>query len=541
MKYLFLTLLFINQNILYANSTLKKQNSNIDTLINSISYLQANLDSLEKFKNDKKKFSDIIKLQNKKLQASNEYIEKLKTEFDSLEKRIESLEKNRKLPEENSEKENTWFIITIISIVVNILLFILFFKLLQKMQRLNSKFRETKVSIEKSIANSKSTLQSFNSLIVSLGKDEEINTKTISLSAIEKYNNNHPTEIFLEDLNYDLNEIARKCKILENCFLSKKVLENEEKCNPIISPDQITQDYEKTKQELNKEKEDLKQINSNQISKESLFVPLYEIPKEIYINSNVLVSAGPRKNKEDDTELGEDSTGIINTTYGSYFWILDGTSDSKSIVADKEHIFSSRILAQLMNKNIREQLLKKENIDLNLFDVLTDSISSTKANLIEKLNKAPISILEKIQSSIISNNPPFCSTTVLFGFLSKSGELKYLLLGDSVLLSFSTINSQLKLNDQIVNENPSRLFISIDFDGFDYKLKNNSFEEKYLSKTENNVDLIVAFSDGIGISEKTLKINPLIALSKISLVNQLTYDDKTLLLLERINCKHNEN
>jgi len=88
-------------------------------------------------------------------------------------------------------------------------------------------------------------------------------------------------------------------------------------------------------------------------------------------------------------------------------------------------------------------------------------------------------------------------------------------------------------NQKDKNDNPSRLFVSILMNENSFVLKTNSFDVKLVVYKKENIDLVVAFSDGIGSSEKSLIVNPALSLSKISLVNQLTYDDKTLLVLER--------
>jgi hypothetical protein len=122
----------------------------------------------------------------------------------------------------------------------------------------------------------------------------------------------------------------------------------------------------------------------------------------------------------------------------------------------------------------------------------------------------------------------------LLGFLSKQGVLSYFYLGDSNVLSYNDAGDNPIVNPKDKNDNPSRLFISIALDGDNLVFKTNQFEQKIVTYKKENIDRVIAFSDGIGTSEKSLLINPSLSLSKISMVNQLTFDDKTLIVLERV-------
>ncbi len=400
------------------------------------------------------------------------------------------------------------------------------------MDKYKSKYSEARISLSENISNFRNTIVSFNSLLKSLGKEEEIVLKYNEVKTTDDMPIQSIEDIF-QDFNYELNSIAKQASLIESEHLKNKTVLDKIESEASMPVSQLAEKYKETALELKKVKNELenKSITSN--ATVSLDVPNFQIPDGVFINSNILVSAGPRKDKDNDTELGEDATGILNTEYGTFFWILDGTSDSQSIVYNKEHIFSSRILAQLMNKNIREELLLKSKENINLKDILLNSVESSKKDLIEKLKNSSNDILEKIASNIKSNNTPFCSTTVLIGFLSKQGTLQYFYLGDSEVLSFYNDGTKFIANDKDKNDNPSRLFISILMDENSFVLKTNSFDEKLVVYKKENIDLVVAFSDGIGTSEKSLLANPALSLSKISLVNQLTYDDKTLLVLER--------
>lgn len=412
------------------------------------------------------------------------------------------------------------------------LLFFIVLIIYKRMDKYKSKYSEAKISLSENISNFRNTIVSFNSLLKSLGKEEEIVLKYNEVKTTDDMPIQSIEDIF-QDFNYELNSIAKQANLIESEHLKNKSVLDKIESEASMPVSQLAEKYKETVLELNKVKDELKIKSNSSNETVSLEVPRFEIPDGVFINSNILVSPGPRKDKDNDTELGEDATGILNTQYGAFFWILDGTSDSPSIVNDKEHIFSSRILAQLMNKNIREELIQKSDENINLKELLLNSVESSKRDLMEKLKSSSNDILQKIASNIKSNNTPFCSTTVLIGFLSKQGTLQYFYLGDSEVLSFYNDVNKLIANEKDKNDNPSRLFVSILMDDNLFVLKTNSFDEKLVVYKKENIDLVVAFSDGIGTSEKSLLVNPALSLSKISLVNQLTYDDKTLLVLER--------
>lgn len=440
--------------------------------------------------------------------------------------------KNTDIIGSNEKHINSFKYLFFFTCFLILLLLILLLIIYKRMDKYKSKYSEARISLSENISNFRNTIVSFNSLLKSLGKEEEIVLKYNEVKTTDDMPIQSIEDIF-QDFNYELNSIAKQANLIESEHLKNRTVLDKIESEASMPVSQLAEKYKETALELKKVKNELenKSITSN--ATVSLDVPNFQIPDGVFINSNILVSAGPRKDKDNDTELGEDATGILNTEYGTFFWILDGTSDSQSIVYNKEHIFSSRILAQLMNKNIREELLLKSKENINLKDILLNSVESSKKDLIEKLKNSSNDILEKIASNIKSNNTPFCSTTVLIGFLSKQGTLQYFYLGDSEVLSFYNDGTKFIANDKDKNDNPSRLFISILMDENSFVLKTNSFDEKLVVYKKENIDLVVAFSDGIGTSEKSLLANPALSLSKISLVNQLTYDDKTLLVLER--------
>jgi hypothetical protein len=252
----------------------------------------------------------------------------------------------------------------------------------------------------------------------------------------------------------------------------------------------------------------------------------------VFINAQLLVSAGPRKEHGNDTELGEDACGIMNTSRGTYFWILDGTSDSLAIHDKKEHVFSSRVLAQNLSSSIKRTLSVPETNSQNLIHILDTSIALTRSRLLDKLKNAPEEIHQKISSGIQNNTYYFCSSTILFGFFSLGGELTYLILGDSEVKPYVASDNDLESLHIDLNENPSRLFFSINFENEELDIRTNRFKEKIVEKYIERADVIVAYSDGVK------PLLPKISLSQLEDVPfqyQNTYDDKSMIILEKVN------
>lgn len=299
-----------------------------------------------------------------------------------------------------------------------------------------------------------------------------------------------------------------------------------------------------------------------------------KIPSDVYINSNILVSPGPRKDKDCDTELGEDASGVLNTPKGSFFWVLDGTSESpdildtqqeynhvppdkkgswglptifpknvdteeqaQKITENKYNIFSSRILAQLLSNNIAKVLKEKdEQFGSSLSGVLEEAVRLSIVKVTERINNAKFSkdIIRKTIEQVKNNSAPYCSTTVLFGYLSKTGRLQYLNLGDSEVFSFSKEGEKFNFHGLTENNNPSRLFVYFKLeDESKLRIDANSYHEKIKIYEKKDVDLLVAFSDGLGQSKAPLGVSPERVLSVISFAEQLTFDDKSLVMLER--------
>lgn len=489
------------------------------------------VESYTAFLDSKPQIDSLTKLANDSISELNKKSSEQKE--DSSVEQSGNTSNGKETPQSDS-KESLYLFFILMLLLILIGAIYLFLKNYKKMSDEKSKHKATKISLSEKIEKIKSfkislteeikkyqeNINYFNDILKTLGQEEQLTAN--HLGSLE----NADIDKMLEEFDAELSNISKQAKKMEEEYREKRKRLKEIEEETKVPTEQLAEKYK----ELAKKNDRLEKERSNVITN-------YEIPKDTYINANILVSAGPRKDKDNDTELGEDATGILNTPQGTYFWILDGTSDSPNIISGNKHIFSSRVLAQTMNQNIRDVLTKQSNeSEVSLKEVLMNAVESSKKILLERIKSAPSELHNKIAEAVKLGNTPYCSTTVLLGFLSKGGELKYFYLGDSEVISFTKNGEKLVPNEKDENKNPSRLFVSIIKGDNDNSLilNTNSFEEKIVSFTKNNVDYLVAFSDGIGISEKSILENPKEEIAKISTTNQKTYDDKSLIILERI-------
>jgi len=285
----------------------------------------------------------------------------------------------------------------------------------------------------------------------------------------------------------------------------------------------------------------LPEDKSNIISEISEFQNLNLPPSNsnIYFNSSIFVASGPRKNKNLDVELGEDACGIYNTSYGVYFWVLDGTSDSSIVESSGIDVFSSRLLSQLLSYNIYKTLNKisgQVGLNSDLKEVLINSIEETRGNIQQGLNNNNETLLMKIKNYLASNNSLTISSTLLFGFINNLGVLSYFSLGDSSIFWYKRDVEMYSFLGENIPKTPRKLFMTIVLENDFIVIKRNEFEN-HLSELIllEGVDFIVACSDGIGHSANKLKSDPKDTLSKIGFVGQKTFDDTSLIIIERFN------
>lgn len=269
-------------------------------------------------------------------------------------------------------------------------------------------------------------------------------------------------------------------------------------------------------------------------------------PQESCIKAQVLLSAGPRKESGGhDTELGEDVAGTLSLSGQTFFWLLDGTSDSTAIHEEGSHIFSSRLLAQNISyhiqRNIHRYYLSSEP--------LTKLVEEASAAVLQEWTKRINQTTPEKKAAIIrlfdQGFRPLCSTTLLMGSFSVSGSLEALRIGDSKLFPFlrnSTANlemaSEFPFSKDPTTESDRIAFV------LDYSKENDQFSirsnmARNMTAALKDVTSVFVFSDGIGrVTEMQLASNnPGIVelmLQNIGHIPQKTYDDKSLIVLERV-------
>jgi hypothetical protein len=263
-----------------------------------------------------------------------------------------------------------------------------------------------------------------------------------------------------------------------------------------------------------------------------------------YIKADIMLSAGPRKDAgSDDTELGEDVAGILSIADQTFFWLLDGTSDS-AVLKDRHeeskessHIFSSRLLAQNLGYYIQKHITAGNNLE----GTLAAAQYQIKEDWTERINGLPLEQKEVILRHINNGFKPTCSATVIIGRLHQSGYLNILRSGDSKAVAYSrnmNVLTELKCSQDPGEEN-DRIFFQLDYDNetgrFDLKCNTprSSIEDI------KDVSCLLVFTDGIGkLVEKQLLSNRPGIIDSLRLnmgrIQQKTYDDKTLIFLERI-------
>jgi len=154
---------------------------------------------------------------------------------------------------------------------------------------------------------------------------------------------------------------------------------------------------------------------------------------------------------------------------------------------------------------------------------------------------------ESILQLISKGYKLLCSTTVIMGRLLNNGHLYALRSGDSKIFPFKQEYGQIVLDSKFkLATDPKDDYDRIAF-RLDYNESTASFiikrnTPRWLSETSEDVQIAFAFSDGIGrITEAQLASkNPGIVeviRQNIGRIPQKTFDDKSLIILERVSSK----
>ena len=259
-----------------------------------------------------------------------------------------------------------------------------------------------------------------------------------------------------------------------------------------------------------------------------------------YPKADILLSAGPRKSQR-DTELGEDVAGVALTHNRIAFWVLDGTSDSASILNEKgSEILSSRLLALTLGATLH-QLAPKHDTTENLLAAAFDNVSN-------QIQEQVVQQRQQLEQFVATQPAGLhhwqVSTTVLLGMLSIDGAADLMRIGDSKAFCY---NENFELLNNPIGNKPAelglgRLYARITHDAaneknpFAFSLMPPARPEQMHTVHVADVRRIIAFSDGIGHpTEQYLKL----MLGRqdyshfqvgVARTPNRTFDDKTMVL-----------
>lgn len=259
--------------------------------------------------------------------------------------------------------------------------------------------------------------------------------------------------------------------------------------------------------------------------------------KDLYFYTELMVTAGPRKNFEEDANdgdfgLGEDSTGCFIKRDRACFWLLDGTSDSPILKdSEKKEYFSSRLLAQELGWHIQDIIWSKPLDNFDSRTVLENAFNHIKENWQRRIDELSETEKENLVKKVEEKSQLLVSTTVILGILTIDGSLDISQVGDSVIV----VNPEF-----IFPENRGRFFVIISKnENGELIVNNNPFEDtRCQTEKPENIESIVLASDGI--SKNTLawlKIrkpdfrDPSFR-KTISAIRQGTCDDKAICVIQ---------
>jgi hypothetical protein len=256
------------------------------------------------------------------------------------------------------------------------------------------------------------------------------------------------------------------------------------------------------------------------------------------ILSEIFMSAGPRKNLSDDTELGEDVAGISSAYDRTFFWLMDGTSESSSVnsnVGDDEkeinYIFSSRLLAQELSYFFQRNCGKERIAKLVIL-----AIQKIRIKWLEELNKLPEQKRIDISAYLSKGLNIRCSSTLVFGYMNSSGELHYVNYGDSNVIPLSNTKD---LNISISESTANRIILQLIIKNGEFDILSNNMDdiEEHLHFARN-VRIAYIFSDGIGkLMQSRLRSslgnNEELVRAVMAKAPHKTYDDTSIIILKR--------
>jgi len=250
------------------------------------------------------------------------------------------------------------------------------------------------------------------------------------------------------------------------------------------------------------------------------------------LEAEIFMSAGPRKRdlaEGDDTQLGEDASGVLIRNDTCYFWLADGASDSDKIHGNGEVLFSSRILAQdlgaLFIKEVKERCKTVPAEDLK--DIFLTVLDKARQEWQRRLSE----IKTQDAPSMCEKNSLDFSAVFLCGCLKTDRSLSVIYYGDAEFIY---------QKDGKVEEPPSnkhRFFLRINKGVLisDWTVVTTKEHKLGPQLNTTHVNWVIAGTDGSKLLSVVKKLEePLLADPMQSLHEHLrifkprSWDDKTL-------------
>lgn len=283
---------------------------------------------------------------------------------------------------------------------------------------------------------------------------------------------------------------------------------------------------------LNKYQEEIEKLKSGQKGAGN------ELPSKKYFQSEIMMTAGPRKKMNVDRDLGEDVCGFIVSGNEVLAWLMDGSSDFFDPLVNPDtnrEYFSSRLLAQSLGRKVRGILASPQRSSLS--DELDKIIKQVRDEWLMELNALPDPEKSVLRKNLKDGVRPDCASTVLIMRVNINGDMEVCRTGDSKLLSFTAKNGGLNVDTTLASKNdkvgPVSFLLGVKDNDFDIVIRHSKPE----ITERNRIFSVIGFSDGIGkTTEKTLINEYAIDSDKArnEIISQLqgTGDDKALFIID---------
>lgn len=283
-----------------------------------------------------------------------------------------------------------------------------------------------------------------------------------------------------------------------------------------------------------------KNENEDCESKGSINSELIENSNCKFFFTEIMSTAGPRKNFQEDArdgdyDLGEDVVGCVVKKDVAFFWVLDGTSDSPIfLTTDKKEVISSRLLAQDIGWILQSYIWDKRN-SLNPEEALRVCFYTIVEDWQNKLNNLNDSEKHRLFEVLLQKKSMTVSSTAIFGKISINGTLNISQIGDSFIVTNPTINTP-NLRGRFF------LVIKANIDEKAFTVESNPFEDTRCNTIIlDNVQTIVVGTDGVSqntqkwLQLKSADFTDPVFRKTISAIKHGTCDDKALCVIQILN------